>query len=57
MFDPSRRVVVLIASGAFVCLLLGLATDVGLFGWSAAALAAIYLVIARIVQRTRETSP
>jgi hypothetical protein len=57
MLDPSRRVVVAMAFGALVSLVLGLATDVGLFGWSLAALVALYLIVATLAQRARRTSP
>jgi hypothetical protein len=56
MLDPSRRLVVAIASGALLSLFLGLATDVGLFGWSLSALLALYLVTATVAQRVRRSS-
>jgi len=46
----------LLALIAVVAVVLGLATDVGLFGWSVAVLLALYLGIAGIAQRTRRGS-
>ena len=43
MLHPSRSRVLLIALIAVAGLVLGLATDVGLFGWSLAALLIVYL--------------
>jgi uncharacterized membrane protein len=43
MLAPSRNIVISVAVTAVVLLALGLATDVGLFGWSLAALLALYL--------------
>src|SRR5262249_50232448 len=43
MLAPSRNTVISVAVAAVVLLALGLATDVGLFGWSLAALLALYL--------------
>ena len=51
MFRPSRQVSISIAAAAVVLLSLGLATDVGLFGWTAALLLALYLVVVAIVRR------
>jgi hypothetical protein len=53
MFNPSRSLVISVAVIAFVGLVLGLATDVGLFGWTLAALLALYLVAAGIARRIR----
>jgi hypothetical protein len=44
MLTPSRPLVIALALLAAVGLVLGLATDVGLFGWTFALLVAIYLV-------------
>ncbi|HWQ02479.1 MAG TPA: hypothetical protein VN449_10240 [Gaiellaceae bacterium] len=44
MLNPSKPLVISIAVAAFVLLALGLATDVGLIGWTLAALLAIYLL-------------
>ena len=57
MLNPSRSLVVIVAFVAFAGLVLGLATDVGLFGWSLAVLLALYLAIALIAQRARRGSP
>ncbi len=56
MLSPSRSVVMLLALIAMVAVVLGLATDVGLFGWSLAVLLALYLGVAGIAQRTRRGS-
>jgi uncharacterized membrane protein len=54
MLNPSRTLVILLALVALVGLVLGLATGVGLFGWSLAALIALYLAVAGL---TRLASP
>jgi len=51
MLNPSRPVVLCLAIVALAGLVLGLATDVGLFGWSLAALLALYLVVAAVARR------
>jgi hypothetical protein len=56
MLSPSRSVVMLLALIAVVAVVLGLATDVGLFGWSLAVLLVLYLGVAGIAQRTRRGS-
>ena len=56
MLSPSRSVVMLLALIAVVAVVLGLTTDVGLFGWSLAVLLALYLGVAGIAQRTRRRS-
>jgi hypothetical protein len=56
MLNPSRPRVISIALVALVGLALGLATDVGLFGWSAAVLLVFYLVIVGIARRARPRS-
>jgi hypothetical protein len=53
MLNPSRSLVVVVALVAFAGLVLGLATDIGLFGWSLAVLLALYLVVVGIAQRLR----
>jgi thiosulfate reductase cytochrome b subunit len=53
MLNPSRTLVVALALIAVVAFVLGLATDVGLFGWSLAALLVLYLCVAGMTQRTR----
>jgi hypothetical protein len=57
MLNPSRSLVVIVALVALAGLVLGLATDVGLFGWSLAVLLALYLAIALIAQHIRRRSP
>jgi hypothetical protein len=51
MLNPSRQVVLSLALTAIVCFALGLATDIGLFGWSLALLLSIYLGVAGIARR------
>jgi hypothetical protein len=53
MLNPSRTLVVALALIAVVAFVLGLATDVGLFGWSLAVLLILYLGVVGITQRTR----
>jgi hypothetical protein len=53
MLNPSRSVIRFLALLAVVALVIGLATDVGLFGWSLAVLLALYLGFAGIAQRSR----
>jgi hypothetical protein len=53
MFNPSRSLVISLSVVALVGLTLGLATDVGLFGWTLAALLALYLVAAGIARFAR----
>ena len=54
MLNPSRQVVISLVLAAVGCLALGLATDVGLFGWSLALLVALYLGVAGLArQRSR----
>jgi len=48
MFNPSRQVVISLVVVALVSLGLGLATDVGLFGWTFSLVLALYLAIAGI---------
>jgi hypothetical protein len=56
MLNPSRTVVFLVTAVAVVCLALGLDTDVGLFGWTVAALLALYLAAAGIAHIVRRRS-
>lgn len=56
MLNPSRPLVISLALAALAGLVLGLATDVGLFGWSAAVLLALYLAIAAIARLARQRS-
>ena len=53
MLNPSRSLVRFLAVVAVGALVLGLATDIGLFGWSLAVLLALYLGVAGITQRSR----
>lgn len=48
MLNPSRPLVISLALVALAGLVLGLATDVGLFGWSLAVLLAVYLAVAGV---------
>jgi hypothetical protein len=54
MFNPSRQVVVSLVVISLVSLALGLATDVGLFGWSLTLLLGLYLAVAAVVRATRQ---
>jgi len=56
MLNPSRPLVMSLALIAVVALVLGLATDAGLFGWSLAVLLALYLGVAGVAQCTRRRS-
>jgi membrane protein implicated in regulation of membrane protease activity len=56
VLKPSRPLVMFLTLIAVVALALGLATDVGFFGWSLAVLLALYLGVAGIAQRTRRRS-
>jgi hypothetical protein len=51
MLNPSRTLVIALTLLALAGLALGLATDVGLFGWSLAALVALYLAAAALGRR------
>jgi len=51
MLNPSRPLVISLVLVPLTGLVLGLATDVGLFGWSLAALLALYLVAAGLHRR------
>jgi hypothetical protein len=57
MFNPSRQVVLLLVVVALVSLALGLATDVGLFGWSFSLSVALYLGVVGITRLARERTP
>jgi hypothetical protein len=59
MLNPSRTLVISLAVVALAGLVLGLATDVGLFGWGLAALLTLYLAAAGLTQlaRSRRTQP
>jgi hypothetical protein len=56
MFNSSRTVLAVIGAAALVLLILGLATDVGLFGWVLALILGAY-VIAALVRSRRTASP
>ena len=56
MLNPSRSVAIFLGLVALAALVLGLATDVGLFGWSLAVLLGLYLGLAGIVRRARQGS-
>jgi len=56
MLNPSRRLVISLAFIALASLLLGLTTDVGLFGWSLAALVSLYLTAAGLTRLVRPRS-
>jgi membrane protein implicated in regulation of membrane protease activity len=58
VLNPSRTLVIWLAVVALILLVLGLATDVGLFGWTLAALVALYLatVAVRRLARPRSSS-
>jgi hypothetical protein len=53
MLNPSRQVVVILVIASIVLLALGLATDVGLFGWTLAVLIGLYLAAVGISRRAR----
>jgi hypothetical protein len=48
MFNASRSILMVIAVIALVLLVLGLATDVGLFGWVLAIILGAYVVVALV---------
>ena len=51
MFSPSRNVLVVLAVVAIVLFFLGIATDVGLFGWVLAIILGAYVITALVRQR------
>ena len=53
MLNPSRTLVISLALVALAGLVLGLATAVGLFGWSLAALLVLYLAAAGFTRLAR----
>jgi len=57
MLNPSRQVVIVLAAASVVLLALGLATDVGLVGWSVAVLIGLYLAIAWVARLGRRGAP
>ncbi|HEY3085275.1 MAG TPA: hypothetical protein VGK28_07440 [Candidatus Dormibacteraeota bacterium] len=54
MFTPSRQVVLSMIGVGLVGLVLGLATDVGLFGWTLTVLLGLYLAVAAVVRAIRQ---
>jgi hypothetical protein len=48
MLNPSRTLVMSLGFVALIGLVLGLATDIGLFGWTFALLLALYLSVVGI---------
>jgi hypothetical protein len=56
MFNVSPTVLVVIALIALVLLVLGLATDVGLFGWIAAIILFAYVIAAFVRGRRASAS-
>lgn len=56
MLNPPRPLLVWLVVAAAAGLVLGLATDVGLFGWAFAALVAIYLGVVGVTRMTRGTA-
>jgi hypothetical protein len=56
MLNPPRPLVMFLALIAVVALVLGLATGVGLFGWTLAVLLSLYLGVAGVAQRMRRRS-
>jgi hypothetical protein len=54
MLKPSRQVVISLVVIGLVSLALGLATDVGLFGWSLTVLLGLYLAVAAVVRAARQ---
>jgi hypothetical protein len=57
MFNPSRQVVITLVVVALVSLALGLASDVGLFGWSFSLLLALYLGVVGLTRLGRQRTP
>jgi len=53
MLNPSRALVAAVVLVGVLSLALGLATDVGLSGWSLAALLGVYLAIAGFARSRR----
>ena len=51
MFDVSRNVLLLLAVVAIVLFILGIATDVGLFGWILAIIVGAYVLTAFVRMR------
>ena len=51
MFSASRNVLAVLAAIAIVLFILGIATDVGLFGWVLAIILGAYVITAFVRQR------
>jgi hypothetical protein len=51
MFNASRNMLVALAIVAIVLFILGIATDIGLFGWVLAIIVGAYVVMAFVRQR------
>jgi hypothetical protein len=51
MFNASRNVLVVLAIVAIVLFILGIATDVGLFGWLLAIIVGAYVIAVFLRQR------
>jgi hypothetical protein len=51
MFNASRNVLLILAIVAIVLFILGIATDVGLFGWVLAIIVGAYVITALARQR------
>ena len=56
MLNPSRPLVISLALAALAGLVLGLATDIGLFGWSVALVLALYLGAVGVPRLARRRS-
>jgi len=56
MLNPSPPLVISLALAALAGLVLGLVTDIGLFGWSVALLFALYLGAAGVARLARRGS-
>lgn len=57
MLNPSRQIVIVLVVATIALLALGLATDVGLFGWAIAALIGLYLAIVWVARLGRRSAP
>jgi uncharacterized protein YybS (DUF2232 family) len=57
VFNPSHKLVISLIVVALFSLALGLATDVGLFGWSFSLVLALYLAIAGLAHVARGRTP
>jgi hypothetical protein len=57
MFNVSRTTLMVMAGIAIVLLALGLATDIGPFGWVLALILGAYVVVALVKGRRDDTEP